>query len=130
MRLPCKCVLSCSILAALVLCGSAMTHDLLKSRARWEWSLPQGKGKENSGTFTGWLSGGLTVGRGETEKDRTHIGQWSSPAANEVHLKINTGPLAGITHAKLTKPQPPTFEGELQHKSGKKEKIVLQLFKD
>src|SRR5262245_29526042 len=82
-------LLTLAFVVALIAGDTARSQDALKDRARWEWSLPDGKGKVRESTFTGWVSGGLTVGKGKTEKERTAIGRWSSPAPNEVHLVID-----------------------------------------
>ncbi len=123
--------LGLSLVVSLLACATTSASDLLKNRARWEWSLPDSKEKVTNSTFTGWVGGGLTVGKGKTEAERTKIGEWNSIGAGEIHMVISKGPLTGTIRVKMTKVEPtPTFEGELVHKDGMKEKIVLMLFKD
>ena len=133
MRAPMSCLLSLTFLATLLAPSTAQPSDLLKGRARWEWSLPNGK--KESHTFTGWLSGGLTVGGepGSAEDKRPKLGTWKALGSGEFELNITKKdhPLHGTIKIKQTHPDPkPVFEGVLQHKDGKKEKVVFKLDKD
>jgi len=126
-------LLSLAFLATLLVSSAALASDILKGRARWEWSLPTSKMEGHS--FTGWLSGGLTVGgeAGSAEEKRPKLGTWKAAGPGEFELNITKKdhPLHGTITVKQTQPDPkPVFEGVLQHKDGKKEKVVLKLFKD
>lgn len=133
MRTPMSRLLSLAILATLLLSCTALASNLLKGRARWEWSLPNSN--KGGHTFTGWLSGGLTVGGepGSAEEKRPKLGNWKAVGAGEfeLHITKKDHPLHGTITVKQTQPDPkPVFEGVLLHKDGKKEKVVLKLFKD
>lgn len=124
-------------LSPLLMIGAAAAQDLLKDRARWEYTDPKSKEKH---TLTGWVPPGmeLTVGPGATVNDRKKIGTWMSTGPDSVQLNVTDEKhrLHGTIKMKL-KPntQPVTYEGELERKKGKKgkaekEHVVFQLYKD
>src|SRR5438045_3131213 len=114
MRTPMSRLLSLAFLATLLVSSAAPASDILKGRARWEWSLPQGKAEGHS--FTGWLSGGLTIGGepGSAEDKRPKLGNWKAAGPGEFELTITKKdhPLFGTIKVKQTQPDPkPVFEG-------------------
>jgi hypothetical protein len=121
-------LLSLAFLATLITCSTAVSRIApQQGHARWEWSLPDSTDRKQmrSGTFMGYVGGDLTHGIPPKS-----VGSWSSPAENEVQAIVKKGPLVGTIRVKLTKLQPPTFEGEIEHANGKKERIVILLLKD
>lgn len=115
-------------LATLLLYGVAGAQDLLKDRARWEYTDPKTKTKH---TLTGWVTFELTVGPGATVKDRKQIGTWKSIGPDEIQLNVTdeSHRLAGTIVVKKTKAKTPTYAGDRDH-NGNKEKVVFKLFKD
>ena len=133
MRISSIRLLSLAFLANVLVAGMTPASDLLKNRARWEWSLPDSK--ISGHTFTGWVGNGLTVGgkAGSPQDKRPQLGQWKITAPGEIQLTITKKdhPLHGTIQVKQTQADPkPVYEGEIVHSDGKKEKIVLELFKD
>src|SRR5258708_34587206 len=92
MRVPTICLLSLAFLVALLMSLQAPASDVLKERARWEWSLPDNKNKDlvKGHMFTGWIDGGLTVGSepGSAQEKRPKLGQWKTTGPGEVTMTI------------------------------------------
>src|SRR2546423_603565 len=88
--------------------------DPLKGRARWEWSFTTSDGKTEKGTFLSFPGGQLA-----NPKDRALLGHWKATGPGEIKVLITKGNLAGTADLKMTKEQPPTWEGSLVHSSGK-----------
>src|SRR3954470_13988700 len=85
-------LLSLAFLATFLVASTASASDLLKERARWEWSLPESKNKDyvKGHKFTGWVSGGLTHGGepGSAEGTRPKLGKWVMTSPGTISLEI------------------------------------------
>src|SRR3954451_23459078 len=118
MRISSIRLLCLAFMANLLVSGLAPASNLLKDRARWEWSLPDSKTEGH--TFTGWVNGGLTIGgeKDSAQDKRPQLGQWEMSGPGEFQLAITKKdhPLAGTMQVKQTQADPkPVFEGEIVH---------------
>jgi hypothetical protein len=114
----------------LVLSGTVLTGvqadppDRLKGRARWEWTLGDGKGKDNRGTFMGYQDG--TIKNGEKQ---VQIGTWKAVGQDTLEVHFTMGDLKGHVTLKRTKATVPTFRGELK-RAGKDDVLVVRIIND
>jgi hypothetical protein len=93
-------------------------------RARWEWTLGEGKGKNaEKGTFRGYLSGEIFHGQKQ-------IGTYTVEGKKRVKAEFTEGPLKGTADLRVTQAKPATFAGDLVRPDGKKEKLVLVIIND
>jgi len=123
MRKTAVCGLALALAWSLLGGATLRGDDILKGRARWEWTLTNAKGKQERGKYMGYVDGRLM------HADRP-IGTWKSLSPTEVHVVFTSGPLEGTVDLRITRQAPLTCEGDLVRKGGAKERMVVVLLKD
>jgi hypothetical protein len=91
-------------------------------RARWEWTLGEGK-KAEKGTFRGYHSG-------EIFHAERQIGTYTMEGKKAVKAEFTAGRLKGTAHLQLLQAKPAVYVGDLVRPDGQKEKLYIKVLWD